>query len=173
MTEKEICRGLSLRRSSDGNWLCFSTKEGKYASINLENVFEGRRIISDAILGWTDEQFEDTLADTEDTGEKCPKCLGEGVYESWEPGPNPTKVREYTCDNCNGTGHLPPKEQDDKPIKHCAWKVDRDDMYGSGLWESECGVSYQFSNGGPVDNHHKFCHGCGLPIQIKEEENDS
>lgn len=43
--------------------------------------------------------------------------------------------------------------------KKCLWAENSD-----GYWETDCGKAFEFSNGGPDENHHKFCHCCGKPI---------
>jgi hypothetical protein len=60
------------------------------------------------------EILEKALADTEDTGgEKCPDCKGLGErFDTLGPGPGEHKK----CCLCNGTGRLPPKEQDDEEM---------------------------------------------------------
>lgn len=32
------------------------------------------------------------------------------------------------------------------------------------VWESACGVEWQFTEGGPTENGVKFCVGCGKPV---------
>lgn len=49
----------------------------------------------------------------------------------------------------------------------CAWQKDDDEWEGA-HWDSACGEKYFFVEGGPSDNGHKFCHGCGKPLHIIE-----
>jgi hypothetical protein len=44
----------------------------------------------------------------------------------------------------------------------CEWECDEDDY----SWASSCGEKYCFTEGGPEDNGHKFCHGCGHELKI-------
>jgi len=48
----KICKGLSLRKNADGHWLSFSSKDGKHASLCLENQ---RGIAGAAMLAWAKE----------------------------------------------------------------------------------------------------------------------
>ena len=47
----------------------------------------------------------------------------------------------------------------------CAWQKDSDEWEGD-QWDSACGEKYVFVEGGPADNGHKFCHGCGKPLVV-------
>jgi hypothetical protein len=44
------------------------------------------------------------------------------------------------------------------PDRECEWKCDDVE---NGIWESSCGESWSFIDGGPVENRMLFCHGCG------------
>ncbi len=44
------------------------------------------------------------------------------------------------------------------PNRECEWKCDDID---NGIWESACGESRSFIDGGPVENRMLFCHRCG------------
>ncbi|AWD90823.1 hypothetical protein HOT12_gp32 [Burkholderia phage vB_BmuP_KL4] len=44
------------------------------------------------------------------------------------------------------------------PDRECEWKCDDVD---NGIWESACGESWSFIDGGPVENRMLFCHRCG------------
>ncbi|HGF4019548.1 hypothetical protein [Burkholderia cenocepacia] len=44
------------------------------------------------------------------------------------------------------------------PDRECEWKCDDID---NGIWESSCGESWSFIDGGPVENRMLFCHRCG------------
>ena len=52
----------------------------------------------------------------------------------------------------------------------CEWWCD-DEPFGDGydMWESSCGVAYQFTSDGPKENHHNYCHKCGKPIRLSTE----
>lgn len=45
----------------------------------------------------------------------------------------------------------------------CEWTHNEDD----GFWDTECGQSWRFDDGGPKENHMNFCHSCGKPLRIK------
>lgn len=34
------------------------------------------------------------------------------------------------------------------------------------FWESACGETYQFNDGGPKENRVRFCHGCGRLVRV-------
>ncbi|MBR8423861.1 hypothetical protein [Burkholderia cenocepacia] len=44
------------------------------------------------------------------------------------------------------------------PDRECEWKCDDID---NGIWESSCGESWSFIDGGPIENRMLFCHRCG------------
>ena len=35
---------------------------------------------------------------------------------------------------------------------YCYWQEDQD-----GIWNTGCGWMYQFFDGGPLDNNHRYC----------------
>lgn len=43
----------------------------------------------------------------------------------------------------------------------CEWWYDDD-----GTWHGACGVTWHFTDDGPVENNYHFCHGCGKRIAI-------
>jgi hypothetical protein len=51
---------------------------------------------------------------------------------------------------------LPPYATD--PVG-CVWRDD-----GDGNWETDCGNTFTYENGGPGDNHAKWCQYCGLGL---------
>jgi hypothetical protein len=52
-----------------------------------------------------------------------------------------------------------PKET---PPETCAWRED----ISSEFWESACGKTWCFADGGPAENDVLFCHGCGKPVAL-------
>jgi hypothetical protein len=54
-------------------------------------------------------------------------------------------------------------------LETCAWDHDEDDC----AWETECGQYWQFTDGGPEDNHVRFCHFCGKLIDVLEPDSDA
>nr|DAF23471.1 MAG TPA: zinc finger domain protein [Caudoviricetes sp.] len=44
----------------------------------------------------------------------------------------------------------------------CQWSYDEMDF----KWDSSCGESWQFIDGGPSENGVKFCQGCGKPVLL-------
>jgi len=48
----------------------------------------------------------------------------------------------------------------------CEWKASDD--YDAEYWESACGETWTFRDGGPVENHARYCHGCGKPIVLTQ-----
>ena len=67
----------------------------------------------------------------------------------------------------------PPAVAGDRTVSHkaqatavpltCEWAHNEDD----GFWDTECGQSWRFDDGGPKENHMNFCHCCGKPLRIK------
>jgi hypothetical protein len=48
------------------------------------------------------------------------------------------------------------------PDRECEWKCDDID---NSIWESSCGESWSFVDGGPVENRMLFCHRCGSKLK--------
>ena len=48
----------------------------------------------------------------------------------------------------------------------CEWAHNEDD----GFWDTECGQSWRFDDGGPKENNMNFCHCCGKTLRIKGKE---
>lgn len=48
----------------------------------------------------------------------------------------------------------------------CEWTHNEDD----GFWDTGCGQSWRFDDGGPKENHMNFCHSCGKPLSIKGDQ---
>jgi hypothetical protein len=46
----------------------------------------------------------------------------------------------------------------------CEWKLDTSN--DCEIWESACGETWQFIDGGPTENRARFCHGCGGRIVL-------
>lgn len=42
----------------------------------------------------------------------------------------------------------------------CTWRENED-----GQWETACGRVWEFNDGGPADNHCRFCFYCGLAVR--------
>ena len=54
----------------------------------------------------------------------------------------------------------------------CEWQEDGPD---SDVWTSTCGSTWQFNDGGPIENHMKHCHGCGkviVPVALEDSEQE-
>ena len=47
--------------------------------------------------------------------------------------------------------------------KKCKWCFELDSYY-----ETECGESFQFNDGGPLSNNFKHCPYCGLKIEAQK-----
>lgn len=45
----------------------------------------------------------------------------------------------------------------------CEWHLADEDF---GVWDSACGESWSFVDGGPKENGVRFCQGCGKPTHI-------
>jgi len=96
------------------------------------------------------------------SGERCiqtPRHSGDHISEneSWRDEPDATPQE-------------PPRRSE-----ACGWE--QTDDY-SGCWESDCGLTWIFEEGGPSENEMRFCCGCGLPLtekrwfQPEEDEED-
>lgn len=48
--------------------------------------------------------------------------------------------------------------------RECEWHKDCDD---TDEWESSCGETWVFLDGGPEENRVKFCQGCGKPVKLE------
>lgn len=46
----------------------------------------------------------------------------------------------------------------------CQWRQ-TNDPYMPDTWEADCGAMWTFTDGGPKDNHMRFCPQCGNPLQ--------
>lgn len=46
----------------------------------------------------------------------------------------------------------------------CVWSLD--DVMDGDIWETQCDQAFQFNDGGPEDNHFKFCYCCGRPLEV-------
>lgn len=46
----------------------------------------------------------------------------------------------------------------------CIWTHDENEYCDK--WDSACGESWSFTEGGPVENNFRFCHGCGRPVSL-------
>ncbi len=51
----------------------------------------------------------------------------------------------------------------------CKWHKNGYHWEDHGYWETNCDNIFQFNNGGPKDNHFKFCPYCGGLIEEVEE----
>jgi hypothetical protein len=47
----------------------------------------------------------------------------------------------------------------------CRWRHDDDDLEGES-WYTDCGDRYVFTEGGPKENNHNYCHKCGKPVAV-------
>lgn len=61
----------------------------------------------------------------------------------------------------------------DQPMADCVWTEESDGEY----WNTTCGQSFCFLDGGPVDNKMKYCCYCGFaltpkPYAYEDEEED-
>lgn len=68
------------------------------------------------------------------------------------------------CTKCNGPIYLHRCAADSAAAQPdaaaCRWKQDAE---GS-EWDTDCGLSWSFEDGGPTENGGKFCIGCGKPL---------
>lgn len=52
-----------------------------------------------------------------------------------------------------------------KKMADCVW-TEADGLDYGDYWESACGETWSFIDGGPTENHARFCHGCGGRIVL-------
>jgi hypothetical protein len=51
------------------------------------------------------------------------------------------------------------------PMKVCHWQLD--DYHG--CYDTECGETYCFEESGPLENHYRYCPGCGHSLRVVEQ----
>ena len=66
-----------------------------------------------------------------------------------------------TPPNC-GTSHCSCIEC----VMKCQW-TPMDNEHMPGTYESACGDTWSFVEGGPVENNVRFCHWCGKRVEVK------
>lgn len=54
-----------------------------------------------------------------------------------------------------------------KVVDGCWWEYDED-----GAWETGCGRSWIFIDGGPEDNTVRFCPGCGKRVVVNSTKGE-
>lgn len=59
---------------------------------------------------------------------------------------------------CDQITHWQEIKRPDESV--CRWEPD-----GDGIWETECGNTFQFSDSGPRDNGFEFCPYCGCSLK--------
>lgn len=50
----------------------------------------------------------------------------------------------------------------------CIW-IGSHDMWCD-MWEGSCGIAWEFTNAGPIENGCNYCPKCGKPIVCEEKE---
>lgn len=85
------------------------------------------------------------------------ECPTDATYEPWPLNKCPT------CAHINCHASTCP----DDPAKFCDWtQLDEN----SGHYESTCGMSFVFDDGGPVNNEFAFCPKCGKKLKENQWE---
>jgi Lar family restriction alleviation protein len=108
----------------------------------------------------------------------CPFCGGRAELDT--PRGPLNRDRAIYCHDCNATmggdssdeviaawnrrasdAELPVGEPE-----VCKWM--EDDPWGvmPGTYASQCGEMWSFIDGGPTENHVRYCHGCGKPVRV-------
>lgn len=114
--------------------------------------------------------------------DRKPDCYGirqitddEGVEEWEDIRTSPDVAREEANDMmATGRGEIyevvplwtnpqPTQPQAGAVPLTCRWTHHADDSF----WDTECGQSWRFDDGGPKENNMHFCHHCGKPVHIK------
>lgn len=83
----------------------------------------------------------------------------------------PTMGAADTCYSCSQVAEHHSSDANKMVPESCNWSEDED-----GYWNSQCGVYWQFNEGGPKESRVKFCSGCGKPVaahDYKLEEDES
>lgn len=90
--------------------------------------------------------------------------------------PRSPKERRFLCPDCE-TVKLPRQKDFDWADKQlpaditrqdvCIWTQDSD-----GPWNTSCGVTWEFNDGGPTENGAHFCHHCGGVLLAEPFAND-
>ena len=96
---------------------------------------------------------------TENLGFTIENRAGADVLVWKEGGCRPATSAEIAMWNALSTVQQPVVRE---PLA-CEWTHNEDD----GFWDTECGQSWRFDDGGPKENHMNFCHCCGKPLRIK------
>ena len=117
-----------------------------------------------AVAKWAPEEISD--------GERGIRWVtNDGIHGR----PTDHDVREYLkrtptahgchCDECKQfyTTPQPTQPQAGAVPLTCEWTHNDDDS----SWDTECGQSWRFDDGGPKENHMNFCHCCGKTLRIK------
>lgn len=53
----------------------------------------------------------------------------------------------------------------------CTWGASDD--FEADYWETACGEAFSFIDGGPLENHIKFCPYCGLAVLVAPKAKES
>lgn len=54
--------------------------------------------------------------------------------------------------------------------RECEWRGGTD--YDATVWYGACGLMWEFTNDGPVENEFHYCPRCGGKVRIKEENHE-
>ena len=57
-------------------------------------------------------------------------------------------------------------------VDTCEWYPDDPDPEYSPYWNSSCGLTWAFHEGGVKENGVKFCPNCGSKVTTEEKDND-
>lgn len=88
-------------------------------------------------------------------------CLIHGETRSVDSQEQAYADAELVVNACRAA-MLQPVSQSYTLPEGCKWTYDEHDY----KWDSACGESWQFTDGGPEDNGVKFCQGCGKPVVL-------
>lgn len=102
----------------------------------------------------------------EDNFEPYPYFNDTAETQMWEWGDivawmlQPDRAEPFTAGQEGAIGYTGITERSPVPaVSHCLWVQDSD-----GVWQTNCGVSFEFNSGLPKDNNANFCHNCGKPL---------
>ena len=79
--------------------------------------------------------------------------------------PRSPEERRFLCPECD-TVKLPRQEDFDWANRQLPVGITREDVCiwtqdSDGPWNTSCGVTWEFNDGGPAENSAHFCHHCG------------
>ena len=133
-------------------------RQANSGRLNFVTLSEFRTIARAVLAKWGTPAWEGEVV-------ACGNCGGTGWMAR-----DPDIGTDQECFVCDGSGRYsesatphPTQAQAGAVPLTCEWAHNED----GGFWDTECGQSWLFDDGGPKENHMNFCHCCGKPLRIK------